>query len=498
MSLDGRVCFFILYHYKSNSILATPIAGLDDKSIFESYKTRVRELEAKGFKPKLNIMDNQATKHIKQFLTGNECKLQLVEPHNHRVNAAECAIQMFKDAFIVALATTDSNFPLQLWDKITPQVQDMLNLMRASRVDPTKSAYEILNGPYDWNRYPLAPLGCKAVIYEDGDTRGSWASRGVDGWYLGPSKDHYRCDLYFIPETRAYRISGSTELFPKHCQILCLTKHQHFRALTEELTEAVDKANATTAGKRLVKALQRKIEQALNPNLVQDEQRVREDEQRVAIEIQQRVLDNTPILTIPRITDAPAIMQSRNPTAKRRLKENPRVHRRVTRHNTPGGLPMITRRANDTTNKAQGLRRSLRIRPAIVASNTVAAVTPPTATFHPIPSVARQRIVTQQALNVMTIQEKVANNVAFTPHSLQPIGVTHRPMKFEHYANPMVHPITGETISSYKKLMHDPATAEVWQTAFGKDFGGMCQGDNKTGQKGTNACDKCDHMRQMR
>ncbi len=87
----------------------------------------------------------------------------------------------------------------------------------------------------------------------------------------------------------------------------------------------------------------------------------------------------------------------------------------------------------------------------------------------------------------MTIQEQVANNAAFTPHSLQRIGGTHRPMKFEHYANPMVHPITGETISSYKKLMHDPATAEVWQTAFGKDFGGMCQGDNKTGQKGTNA-----------
>jgi hypothetical protein len=51
----------------------------------------------------------------------------------------------------------------------------------------------------------------------------------------------------------------------------------------------------------------------------------------------------------------------------------------------------------------------------------------------------------------------------------------------------MVHPVTGKTISSYKKLMHDPATAEVWQTAFGKNFGGMAQGDNKTGQKGTNA-----------
>jgi hypothetical protein len=45
----------------------------------------------------------------------------------------------------------------------------------------------------------------------------------------------------------------------------------------------------------------------------------------------------------------------------------------------------------------------------------------------------------------------------------------------------------GKTISSYRKLMQDPATAEVWQMAFGKDFGGMAQGDNKTGQKGTNA-----------
>ena len=35
--------------------------------------------------------------------------------------------------------------------------------------------------------------------------------------------------------------------------------------------------------------------------------------------------------------------------------------------------------------------------------------------------------------------------------------------------------------------MNDPVTAETWQTAFGKDFGGMCQGDNKTGTVGTNA-----------
>jgi hypothetical protein len=51
----------------------------------------------------------------------------------------------------------------------------------------------------------------------------------------------------------------------------------------------------------------------------------------------------------------------------------------------------------------------------------------------------------------------------------------------------MVHLTMGKTITSYKKLMNDPEMAEVWQMAFGKDFGGMAQGDKKTGQKGTNS-----------
>ncbi len=69
-------------------------------------------LVSKGFKPRLNIMNNQVIKYIKAFLTKNDCKLQLVEPHNQCVNVAEGAIQTFKDAFIAALATTDSNFTL--------------------------------------------------------------------------------------------------------------------------------------------------------------------------------------------------------------------------------------------------------------------------------------------------------------------------------------------------------------------------------------------------
>ncbi len=80
MLYDGSVCFFILYHYESNAIIGTPIAGIEDISIFEAYKKQFENLVEKGFKPKINVMDNQVTKHIKKILIKNECKLQLVEP----------------------------------------------------------------------------------------------------------------------------------------------------------------------------------------------------------------------------------------------------------------------------------------------------------------------------------------------------------------------------------------------------------------------------------
>jgi hypothetical protein len=68
MSLDGNICFFVMYHYETNAILATPIPGLDFASILEAYKKNFEYLESKGYKPKLNVMDNQATKVIKAYL----------------------------------------------------------------------------------------------------------------------------------------------------------------------------------------------------------------------------------------------------------------------------------------------------------------------------------------------------------------------------------------------------------------------------------------------
>jgi hypothetical protein len=151
MLLDGNICFFVMYHNETNAIFATPIPGLDLQSILDAYKKIFKILVSKGYTPKINAMDNQATKAIKLYLTPQQCLLQLVEPGNHCVNVAERAIQTFKYQFIGAFGTNNVDFPIQLWDKLAPQVQDSINLLRGSQIDPTKLAYELLEGPCVWN-----------------------------------------------------------------------------------------------------------------------------------------------------------------------------------------------------------------------------------------------------------------------------------------------------------------------------------------------------------
>jgi hypothetical protein len=77
-------------------------------------------------------------------------------------------------------------------------------------------------------------------------------------------------------------------------------------------------------------------------------------------------------------------------------------------------------------------------------------------------------IISQMAMNMLLLDDLNNNPTRFTPTKLLPPPAL--PMNLKHYAMPTVHPVTGEMISSYKKLMKDPVTVETWQTAFGKDF----------------------------
>ncbi|KAL7482020.1 hypothetical protein ACHAW6_007704 [Cyclotella cf. meneghiniana] len=133
-------------------------------------------LESKGFNPKFSVLNNEASNAITEYLRKVDIKWQFVLPNKHQVSAAEQA----KNHFISSLCSTDHDFPAQLWDKLLQQAQDSLNMLCASRNDPSKSAYKTLEGPHDFNQHPWASPGCRAIIYEPVDNRTSWGPRGTD------------------------------------------------------------------------------------------------------------------------------------------------------------------------------------------------------------------------------------------------------------------------------------------------------------------------------
>ena len=47
MSLEGNVCYLIIYHYKFNAILGLPISGFDDNIVFAAFKTQFDFWKAK-------------------------------------------------------------------------------------------------------------------------------------------------------------------------------------------------------------------------------------------------------------------------------------------------------------------------------------------------------------------------------------------------------------------------------------------------------------------
>ncbi|KAL7479986.1 hypothetical protein ACHAW6_005700 [Cyclotella cf. meneghiniana] len=174
MSLENKQYIFVAYNYTTNAIIVRAITDRESTAIVKAFDNIFSYLEHKGFKPKFNVLDNEASAAITKYLLDEDIKWQFVSPNKHRVNATKRAIQTFKIYFISGLCSTDHNFPAQLWDKLLSQAQDSLNMLQTSRNDPTKSANEILEGPHNFNCHTWAPPGCHSIIHKLADNRTLW------------------------------------------------------------------------------------------------------------------------------------------------------------------------------------------------------------------------------------------------------------------------------------------------------------------------------------
>ncbi len=134
-SSTGNNCMFVMYDYDSNCIFAEPFPNRTAACIVASFTKVHTTLCKAGFRPQLHKLDNECDASLKDFFVKEDIAFQLIPPHTHRRNAAEHAIQTFKNHFIAGLCSCDPDFPVHLWDRLLSQALLSLNLLRASRVN---------------------------------------------------------------------------------------------------------------------------------------------------------------------------------------------------------------------------------------------------------------------------------------------------------------------------------------------------------------------------
>jgi hypothetical protein len=130
-SSKGNSYVMVCYIYDCKYIKLFPMKSLSASEWVKAYDSIHQELTVKGFKPKLQTLDNEASTALKNFFTV-DIAYQLVPPHCHRRNAAERAIRTFKEYFVAGLSSVDPSFPMHLWDRLLPQAEITLNLLRTS------------------------------------------------------------------------------------------------------------------------------------------------------------------------------------------------------------------------------------------------------------------------------------------------------------------------------------------------------------------------------
>jgi len=70
-----------------------PMQSRADECMVATFKDVYKTLEARGLHPKLHVLDNECSKAVQDYVRYEGTSIQLAEPYNHRINAAEPAVK---------------------------------------------------------------------------------------------------------------------------------------------------------------------------------------------------------------------------------------------------------------------------------------------------------------------------------------------------------------------------------------------------------------------
>ena len=106
---------------------------------------------------------------------------------------------------------------------------------------------EYFQGPFDFNKMPLGPVGCRVLIHAKPVTRRSWDFQAKQGFYIGPALNSYRCFKLVNADTKSQCISNTVEFHHKYLAIPAPTSEDRIIQGLQQVAGALTKAPPPTS-----------------------------------------------------------------------------------------------------------------------------------------------------------------------------------------------------------------------------------------------------------
>jgi hypothetical protein len=333
----------------------------------------------------------------------------------------------------------------------------------------------------------LAPPGTRIIAHEKPDHWASWDPHGVDGYYLGPTLDHYRCYQVHITKTKGTRIVGTVEFFPSKLSMPNTSSKELASIAALELSNALQNpapaapfSHIGTAQLQALRQLVDNFSAALPSGTAQHAPPLTQHSSQFRSTVQQGCITHTRMPMQP----IPATPMMSPPLA-------PRRSQRVIPSQVPS--PRVTPRMNPNDVASPRVTTALPLKDVI-------PLTP-----HPASDNAPYMPQDMDGMNVFdTFEEEHMETPAvpryntrsrarqhsanqaqnLTPHISRPIAFTNNqavtlPFKQSPQTISMANLVINEdTVASleYHHLIQDDSTFPVWNKAAENEFGRLAQG----------------------
>ena len=117
-------------------------------------------------------------------------------------------------------------------------------------------------GIHNYNQHHIVLMGYAVAVemHAMPSARDTWESHTVSGYYLGVSKEHYRCHKVWVKDTRSVRVGNTVFFKHKYLTIPTLTNADALVNAANDLKLALEGGIPQTDGKKRPRQIRRNIQ----------------------------------------------------------------------------------------------------------------------------------------------------------------------------------------------------------------------------------------------